>query len=87
MFSGFTLHWLTTITRKQICVGCVSSCTTCIAKFKYLNLKRIMGQLTLARFRGDTTFGLVARIVSTFVGGIIGTVIWFVPLKKFTRTT
>ncbi|OBZ78595.1 Uncharacterized protein C57A7.05 [Grifola frondosa] len=28
-----------------------------------------MGQLTIARFRGDTTFGLVARILSTFLGG------------------
>jgi hypothetical protein len=37
-----------------------------------------MGQLTLARFRGDTTFGLVARIISTFTGGLIGTVMWYV---------
>lgn len=36
-----------------------------------------MGQLTLARFRGDTTFGLVARIVSTFMGGVIGTTMWY----------
>jgi hypothetical protein len=37
-----------------------------------------MGQLTLARFRGDTTFGLVARIISTFAGGLTGTVIWHI---------
>ncbi|EGN97169.1 hypothetical protein SERLA73DRAFT_183808 [Serpula lacrymans var. lacrymans S7.3] len=37
-----------------------------------------MGQLTLARFRGDTTFGLVARIGSTFCGGIVGMVMWYV---------
>ena len=37
-----------------------------------------MGQLTLARFRGDTTFGLVARIVSTFMGGVVGTVVWYI---------
>lgn len=37
-----------------------------------------MGQLTLARFRGDTTFGLFARIFSTFFGGCMGTVIWSV---------
>ncbi|KAL1937670.1 hypothetical protein VTO73DRAFT_12945 [Trametes versicolor] len=37
-----------------------------------------MGQLTLARFRGDTTFGLVARIVSTFMGGVIGTTMWYI---------
>ena len=38
-----------------------------------------MGQLTLSRFRGDTTFGLVARIISTFLGGLVGTVMWYVP--------
>jgi Fusaric acid resistance protein-like len=37
-----------------------------------------MGQLTLARFRGDTTFGLVARIISTFAGGLTGAAIWHV---------
>ncbi|KAI0353282.1 hypothetical protein OH77DRAFT_1407363 [Trametes cingulata] len=37
-----------------------------------------MGQLTLARFRGDTTFGLVARIVSTFMGGLMGTAMWYI---------
>ena len=37
-----------------------------------------MGQLTLSRFRGDTTFGLVARIVSTFTGCLIGLVMWYV---------
>ena len=43
-----------------------------------------MGQLTLSRFRGDTTFGLVARIFSTFFGGLVGTVIWCVPCASFT---
>jgi hypothetical protein len=37
-----------------------------------------MGQLTLARFRGDTVFGLVARISSTFFGGLVGMVIWYI---------
>ncbi|KAF8268962.1 hypothetical protein EI94DRAFT_1799762 [Lactarius quietus] len=37
-----------------------------------------MGQLTLARFRGDTTFGLVARIISTFAGGLTGATIWHI---------
>jgi hypothetical protein len=37
-----------------------------------------MGQLTLARFRGDTTFGLVARITSTFAGGLTGAAIWHI---------
>ncbi|KXN81239.1 hypothetical protein AN958_05700 [Leucoagaricus sp. SymC.cos] len=38
----------------------------------------IMGQLTLARFRGDTTFGLTARVFSTFAGGVVGMVIWYI---------
>ncbi|KAH9974520.1 hypothetical protein BJV74DRAFT_782419 [Russula compacta] len=37
-----------------------------------------MGQLTLGRFRGDTTFALVARIVSTFAGGLTGAAIWYI---------
>ena len=37
-----------------------------------------MGQLTLARFRGDTTFGLVARIISTFGGGLTGAAVWHI---------
>jgi 4-amino-4-deoxy-L-arabinose transferase-like glycosyltransferase len=37
-----------------------------------------MGQLTLARFRGDTAFGLVARLISTFFGGLLGMVIWYI---------
>ncbi|KAF8548399.1 hypothetical protein OG21DRAFT_1449193 [Imleria badia] len=41
----------------------------------------IMAQLTLSRFRGDTAFGFVTRIVSTFVGGIVGTVMWFVYIS------
>ncbi|KAG6918461.1 hypothetical protein DXG01_014088 [Tephrocybe rancida] len=32
----------------------------------------IMGQVTIARFRGDTTFGLVARTLATFLGGVLG---------------
>ncbi len=35
-----------------------------------------MGQLTLARFRGDTAFALVARLISTLGGGILGLLIW-----------
>lgn len=37
-----------------------------------------MGQLTLARFRGDTAFGLASRLLSTFLGGLTGLVIWYV---------
>ncbi|KAK0473358.1 hypothetical protein IW261DRAFT_1503962 [Armillaria novae-zelandiae] len=45
----------------------------------------IMGQLTLARFRGDTTFGLVARIFSTFFGGLTGAVICLFPFFFYAR--
>ena len=30
------------------------------------------------RFRGDTTFGLVSRILTTFFGGLLGTVVWYI---------
>lgn len=40
-----------------------------------------MGQLTLARFRGDTTFALVARVLSTLFGGLTGMVIWYVAAQ------
>jgi hypothetical protein len=42
-----------------------------------------MGQLTLARFRGDTAFGLISRVLSTFAGGLIGMVMWFVFRANF----
>ncbi|KAF8431956.1 hypothetical protein L210DRAFT_3650787 [Boletus edulis BED1] len=38
----------------------------------------IMAQLTGARFRGDTTFGLMTRVISTLVGGTIGAVMWYI---------
>ncbi|KAL4245332.1 hypothetical protein ABKN59_008325 [Abortiporus biennis] len=37
-----------------------------------------MGQLTLARWRGDTTFGLVSRVLATFFGCITGLVMWYI---------
>ncbi|KAG6333420.1 hypothetical protein ID866_5670 [Astraeus odoratus] len=37
-----------------------------------------MAQTTLARFHGDTVFGIVTRIFSTFVGGLLGTTMWSV---------
>lgn len=39
-----------------------------------------MGQLTLARFRGDTTFALVTRLVCTFLGGVLGMLLWYVSV-------
>ena len=35
-----------------------------------------MGQLALARFRGDTGFAWVARVFSTLYGSIAGMVLW-----------
>ncbi|KAJ3536349.1 hypothetical protein NMY22_g6068 [Coprinellus aureogranulatus] len=55
------------------------------AEFAYYNRyvwAIIMGQLTIARFRGDTTFGLAARIMATFVGGVIGMVLWYISSGK-----
>ena len=37
-----------------------------------------MGQLTLSRFRGDTAFSFISRIFSTFMGGVVGMVMWYV---------
>lgn len=58
-------------------MGCVSLLYS-VARSEYLKHDSIMAQLTLCRFRGDTAFGFVTRIISTIVGGIIGTVMWFV---------
>ncbi|KAF9028574.1 hypothetical protein BDZ89DRAFT_1066048 [Hymenopellis radicata] len=59
----------------------IPSFLTTSAEFAYENRfvwAIIMAQLTLARFRGDTTFGWVARVLSTFLGGIVGSVIWYI---------
>ncbi|KAJ7219546.1 hypothetical protein GGX14DRAFT_533276 [Mycena pura] len=37
-----------------------------------------MSQVTLARFRGDTVFGLSRRVLSTFLGVILGMAMWYV---------
>ncbi|KAH9924008.1 uncharacterized protein B0H18DRAFT_1120090 [Fomitopsis serialis] len=41
-----------------------------------------MGQLTLARFRGDTTFALFARLLCTLLGGLTGLVMWYISAQK-----
>lgn len=41
-----------------------------------------MAQLTLARFRGDTAFGLFSRLVSTLIGAAVGTVLWYISCGK-----
>ncbi|KAF5319812.1 hypothetical protein D9611_012858 [Ephemerocybe angulata] len=46
----------------------------------------IMGQLTMARFRGDTTFGLAARIFATLFGGVIGMVMWYISAGSGTAS-
>ncbi|KAJ3712876.1 hypothetical protein C8R42DRAFT_727627 [Lentinula raphanica] len=38
----------------------------------------VMAQLTSARFRGDTTFGFLTRILSTFLGGGVGLCMWYI---------
>ncbi|KAL4063403.1 hypothetical protein V8B97DRAFT_1930456 [Scleroderma yunnanense] len=51
------------------------------AEFAYRNKlvwAIFMSQSTLARFLGDTAFSIVARVFSTFVGGIMGTVMWYI---------
>ncbi|KAF5346488.1 hypothetical protein D9756_010113 [Leucocoprinus leucothites] len=60
---------------------CLPSFIKSSASFAYENRfvwAIVMGQLTLARFRGDTTFGLTARVLSTFAGGVVGMVIWYI---------
>ena len=37
----------------------------------------MLGQTTLSRFRGDTVFGLFSRIWATFLGGLVGLILWY----------
>ncbi|KAI5115077.1 hypothetical protein M0805_006708, partial [Coniferiporia weirii] len=51
------------------------------ARFAYVNRSiwaLVIGQLTLSRFRGDTTFGWFSRVLATFLGGLVGTVMWYI---------
>ncbi|KAL0581273.1 hypothetical protein V5O48_000756 [Marasmius crinis-equi] len=62
-------------------IMCLPSFIQSTAQFAYNNRfvwAIIMAQLTLARFRGDTTFGQVVRIMSTFLGGILGMLLWYI---------
>ncbi|KAF8907756.1 hypothetical protein CPB85DRAFT_1551911 [Mucidula mucida] len=66
-------------------IMCIPSFLTTSAQFAYENRfvwAIVMAQLTLARFRGDTTFGWVARVLSTFLGGIVGSVIWYISAGR-----
>lgn len=40
----------------------------------------IMGQVTIARFQGDTGFALLVRILSTFLGGVTAMAIWYISV-------
>ncbi|KAF8628826.1 hypothetical protein AX17_005887 [Amanita inopinata Kibby_2008] len=50
------------------------------AEFAYRNRfvwAVFMGQVTLSRFRGDTAFAFVSRILATFWGSLMGMVVWY----------
>lgn len=75
--------WLTlSLENRIVWAMWVSSVPLCILFiFQIASLTdRFMGQLTLARFRGDTAFALIARLISTFAGGIVGLVMWYEPI-------
>jgi hypothetical protein len=38
--------------------------------------RSFIAQLTLARYRGDTIFGFLSRMFSTFFGGLVGLAFW-----------
>ncbi|KAF7311484.1 hypothetical protein MKEN_01050700 [Mycena kentingensis (nom. inval.)] len=60
---------------------CIPTFVKSSAQFAYENKfiwAIFMGQVTLARFRGDTVFGLSSRVLSTFLGGILGMVLWYI---------
>ncbi|TRM68618.1 hypothetical protein BD626DRAFT_119094 [Schizophyllum amplum] len=60
---------------------CMPSFLSNSAEFAYTNSFNwaiFIGQLTLMRFRGDTTFGLVSRVFTTLFGGLLGTIVWYI---------
>ncbi|KAJ6597201.1 hypothetical protein DFH09DRAFT_113905 [Mycena vulgaris] len=62
-------------------IMCLPSFLKSSATFAYENRfiwAIFMGQVTLARFRGDTAFGLSSRVLSTFLGGLLGMVMWYI---------
>ncbi|KAL5501058.1 hypothetical protein ACEPAH_9445 [Sanghuangporus vaninii] len=51
------------------------------AEFTYIHRSvwaLIYGQLTLSRFRGDTAFAWISRVFSTFMGCVVGMVMWYI---------
>ncbi|KAJ7172199.1 hypothetical protein C8R46DRAFT_893839 [Mycena filopes] len=62
-------------------IMCLPSLLKSSATFAYENRfvwAIFMGQSTLARFRGDTAFGLSSRVLSTFYGVILGMLMWYI---------
>ncbi|KAJ7685439.1 hypothetical protein DFH06DRAFT_968491 [Mycena polygramma] len=62
-------------------IMCLPSLLKSSATFAYENRfvwAIFMGQTTLARFRGDTVFGISSRILSTFWGVVLGLVMWYI---------
>ncbi|KAJ7510139.1 hypothetical protein B0H11DRAFT_1957855 [Mycena galericulata] len=77
--SGNTLFALKAATLTVIL--CIPSFLKSSATFAYENRfvwAIIMGQVTLSRFRGDTVFGLSSRVLSTFLGGLLGLIMWYI---------
>ncbi|KAF7295393.1 hypothetical protein MIND_01078900 [Mycena indigotica] len=79
--SGNTLYAIKAATLTVLM--CLPSLLRSSAHFAYENRfvwGIFMGQVTLARFRGtcDTVFGLSTRVLSTFLGGILGMVMWYI---------
>ncbi|KAH8111150.1 hypothetical protein DFH11DRAFT_644694 [Phellopilus nigrolimitatus] len=49
-------------------------------RFAYVNRSiwaLVIGQITIGRFRGDTTFGWFSRVMATFAGGVAGMIMWY----------
>ncbi|KAJ7087768.1 hypothetical protein C8R44DRAFT_26769 [Mycena epipterygia] len=62
-------------------IMCLPSLLKSSATFAYENKfvwAIFMAQVTLARFRGDTAFGLSSRVLSTFLGVLLGMTMWYI---------
>ncbi|KAH8105763.1 hypothetical protein DFH11DRAFT_1278514 [Phellopilus nigrolimitatus] len=49
-------------------------------RFAYVNRSiwaLVIGQLTLSRFRGDTSYNWSSRVIATFLGGLVGSAMWY----------
>ncbi|KAJ7905803.1 hypothetical protein B0H14DRAFT_25200 [Mycena olivaceomarginata] len=76
---GNTLYALKAATLTVIL--CLPSFLKSSATFAYENRfvwAIFMGQSTISRFRGDTVFGLSTRVLSTFLGVVLGMVMWYI---------